>query len=247
MTALVGAELLKLRTTRAWIGYVLVLVLLTGIGVAGQIGSASDLELAEDDYVHNLVETASFSGLIALLLGITSVTWEWRHGTITPTFLATPRRERVVAAKLAAAALAGGALAVLAVLVALAVAVPWLAAEGAPLGLDGSTGALVGRVVLAAVLWGALGAAVGSLVHSQVGALVGAIVWLVLAEALVVGLLGLVDADAVGDYLPGGALGALDGTADDGLPAWAGALVGLGYLGAFGVLGVLRTRRRDVT
>lgn len=247
MSALVGAELLKLRTTRAWIGYLLALALLTGIGVAAQIGSAVDVELGERGFQLDLVETASVSGLIALLLGITSVTWEWRHGTITPTFLATPRRERVVAAKLLAAALVGGALAVAAVLVVLAVAVPWLAAEGASLSFDGATWGRIGRLFLAAALWGAIGAAVGSLVHSQVGALVGAIIWLVLGEALVVGLLGLADVEGVGDYLPGQALGALDGSTDDGLPAWAGAAVGVCYLCVLGLLGALRTRRRDVT
>ena len=247
MSALVGAELLKLRTTRAWIGYLLALALLTGIGVAAQIGSAVDAELGERGFQLDLVETASVSGLIALLLGITSVTWEWRHGTITPTFLTTPRRERVVAAKLVAAALVGGALAIAGVLVVLAVAVPWLAAEGAPLSLGGATWGRIGRLFLAAALWGAIGAAVGSLVHSQVGALVGAIIWLVLGEALVVGLLGLADVEGAGDYLPGQALGALDGSSDDGLPAWAGALVGVCYLGVLGLLGALRSRRRDVT
>jgi hypothetical protein len=246
--ALVGAELLKLRTTRAWIGYVLALVALTGIGAAAQIQSAVTVDLETVEFQRDLYSTAAVAGLIAFLLGVTAVTWEWRHGTITPTFLTTPRREWVVAAKVLSSSVVGTALAVLAILVVLAVAVPWFAVEGASLSFGGEIWARLGRLALATILWGALGAAFGSVVHSQVGALVGSILWLLLGESLLVALLGLVDADRVGDFLPGRALDALEGGQDGtGLAPWAGGLLALAYVAAIGVLGVVRTRRRDVT
>jgi len=41
--------------------------------------------------------------LFAIIVGITIVTTEFRHGTVTPTFLAEPHRERVLFAKAIAA------------------------------------------------------------------------------------------------------------------------------------------------
>jgi hypothetical protein len=57
-----------------------------------------------------------------------------------------------------------------------------------------------------------------------------------------------VDAGRVGDFLPGRALDALEGGQEGaGLEPWAAGLVALAYLVTIGVLGVARTRRRDVT
>ena len=133
MSALVAAELVKLRTTRAWMGYLAAAVLLTGLGAAGRLGSAQRIELGTQAFQRNLLSHSLVSGLLALVVGVVIVTVEWRHGTITRTFLVTPRRERVLLAKAAVAALAGTILALVSVAVVLAVAVPWLAADGATL------------------------------------------------------------------------------------------------------------------
>jgi hypothetical protein len=60
-------------------------------------------------------------------------------------------------------------------------------------------------------------------------------------------LLGTVDLEDLGDYLPGRVLSAVDGTVDDGLSPGLGAAVGLGWVVAIGVLGGVRSARRDVT
>jgi ABC-type transport system involved in multi-copper enzyme maturation permease subunit len=247
MSALVGAEFLKFRTTRAWIGFLLAAVALTAIAAAGTVGTARDDQLGTAQLSRDIVSTSLFTALIALMIGIMSVTAEWRHGTVTRTFLVTPRRERVLIAKELWVALLAAALAVLAIVLVLAIAVPWLAVEGSSLKLDGGVAGLVGRIVIASVLWGTLGVGVGAVVQSQTFALVGAVIWIIVVEALIIALLRLVDLDGVGEYLPGRALSSFDGTEEGGLTTWAAGAVSLAWVIALGLLGYVRMSRQDVT
>jgi hypothetical protein len=247
MSALVGAEFLKFRTTRAWIGFLLAAVALTAIAAAGTVGTAREDQLGTAQLSRDIVSTSLFTALIALMIGILSVTVEWRHGTVTRTFLVTPRRERVLIAKELWVALLAAALAVLAIVLVLAIAVPWLTVEGSSLKLDGGVAGLVGRIVIASVLWGTLGVGVGAVVQSQTFALVGAVIWILVVEALITALLGLIDLEAVGEYLPGRALSSFDGTEEGGLTTWAAGAVSLAWVVALGFLGCVRTARRDVT
>lgn len=247
MTALARAELLKLRTTRAWLGYVPALAVITGIGAAAQLGSARDLELSGPEFSRELLMSSLAASLIAYLVGITAVTSEWRYGTITRTFLVTPRRERVLVAKGVAVFLAGAALSVLAIAVVLAVAVPWLSVEGSSFQLDGGVVERLGQLVLAAALWGAFGAGVGALIQNQTAAVALGLVWVLVVEALLGALLGLVDLEAIADFQPGFALSALVGDLEDGLSPRAGGAVALGWVLVLGALGYVRLNRRDVT
>lgn len=247
MSALVGAEFLKFRTTRAWIGFLLAAVALTAIAAAGTVGTARDDQLGTAQLSRDIVSTSLFTALIALMIGIMSVTAEWRHGTVTRTFLVTPHRERVLIAKELWVALLAAALAVLAIVLVLAIAVPWLAVEGSSLKLDGGVAGLVGRIVIASVLWGTLGVGVGAVVQSQTPALVGAVIWIIVVEALIIALLRLVDLEGVGEYLPGRALSSFDGTEEGGLTTWAAGAVSLAWVLALGLLGYVRMSRQDVT
>ena len=247
MSALVGAEFLKFRTTRAWIGFLLAAVALTAIAAASTVGTAREDQLGTAQLSRDIVSTSLFTALIALMIGILSVTAEWRHGTVTRTFLVTPRRERVLIAKELWVALLAAALAVLAIVLVLAIAVPWLAVEGSSLKLDGGVAGLVGRIVIASVLWGTLGVGVGAVVQSQTFALVGAVIWIIVVEALIIALLRLVDLEGVGEYLPGRALSSFDGTEDGGLTMWAAGAVSLAWVLALGLLGYVRMSRQDVT
>jgi ABC-2 type transport system permease protein len=247
MSALVTAEFLKFRTTRAWIGFVLALLALTGIAAAGTVGTAKDSQLGTIELSRDIVSSSLFATLIAFVIGIIAVTAEWRHGTVTRTFLVTPRRGRVLFAKEVWILLLAACSALAAIALVLAIGAPWLAFEGSSFEVDGDLARYAGRIVVATMLWGALGVGIGAVVQSQTPALVGAILWILLVEALITAVLGLVDLEVVGDYLPGRALSAFDGTEEGGLSMWAAGAVSLAWVVALAVLGHFRISRQDVT
>ena len=246
MTRLVSAELLKFRTTRAGIGFVLAALALVGIGTAGTVGSARQSRLGTAEFSHDLLSGAVLAAIIVFLVGVICVTSEWRHGTITRTLLVTPRRARVLVAKELWIAILAAILALISLALVVAIAAIWLSLDGSPSLLLGSDQLrYAGRVVLVAMLWGTLGVGVGALVQSQTLAVVGSIIWILLVENLVSGLLGLVHVDGVADYLPGRALFAFDGT-EGGLSTWAGGAVAVAWVVALGVAGAWRISRQDI-
>ncbi|HEX7254825.1 MAG TPA: ABC transporter permease [Gaiellaceae bacterium] len=248
MIDLLRSELLKVRTTRGWWGYLAVIVLLAGLGTAADLGSTSEEQLAEPEYQRGLVEGIGVAALLGIVLGITIITSEFRHGTITPTLLTEPRRERVVGAKAVAALLLAVVFALVALAILSAVAVTWLSIVGEAIhATDGQVVRRAAQMLLFALLWALLGVAIGTLVQSQVVALVGTLIWLFLAETILIGVLGLLDLDGLADYLPFQALDSADGTTDDLLPYWAGVGVSLGWIAVIGAAGTERLRRRDIT
>src|SRR5262249_27279749 len=123
--------------------------------------------------------------LFAALVGAMAITAEIRYGTIRPTFLVTPRRGPVLAAKLAVAALAGivfGLLAEVLMAGATPVAHP---ARGIDSQLSaGDSLQLLAGGTAAAALWATIGLGVGALVRNQVATLVGLCAWMLLVENL---------------------------------------------------------------
>jgi ABC-2 type transport system permease protein len=249
VTAVIRSELLKIRTTRGWWFYLVVLVALVGIGAAAEVGSRSLDERSGLDFQYALVDLIGISSLLAIILGITIVTTEFRHGTITPTLLANPGRERVLAGKAIAGVLIALLFAAMAIVVVLVVASIYTSIDGGQLELaDGEVVKRAATNVLGVVLWLLMGVAIGSVVHSQVAALVGTLVWLFLVETLLVGLFSLLDIDAVQEYLPFHALDGADGTGGDNLLSYGPALaVTLGWIALLGAAGAVRTSRRDIT
>jgi hypothetical protein len=244
MNGLLGAEWLKIRTTRTLLWYLLGLVVIVGIAVAGQVANAPDVVLESEEGFIDTLEASTAATFFTLLFGIIGMTGEYRHATITHTFLATPVRDRVVAAKVITYAGAGLLLGLFALLVTFAMALPWLAAKDAdPTLLDREVGLFLLGALATAALWGALGSAFGSVMPNQVGAIVVALLWLLILEHILTGLL-----PEIAPYTPGGAargLMRIDG--EDVLPMWSAAAVTLGYVVAFAGIGARLVIRRDVT
>ena len=249
MTRLVHAELLKLWTTRtarivlalaAAGAAALTIFVLTLAGRPGQPALG-------DDALRQLVGAPNGPlTLAALLLGILGMAGEFRHGTVTSTFLVTPGRGRVVAAKLAASALAGLAVALVAAVVVLAIALPWLPAKGVQVPLaDPGLAARVAGLAAAVALHGVLGTGLGAVARNQFAAVVaGLLVWQGGVEDLVVGVLGR---PGLGRWLPEGAAAALTAPGQDTLAMWAGALVLATYGLVLAVAGGRLMVSRDLT
>ena len=236
---------MKARTT--WILYAFLAgtVALTALAVAGPLATLPRAALETEDGFLDVLSSAAAPTLFALLLGIIALSGEFRHGTITHTFLATPTRGRVVLAKLLTYAAIGLALGVLGVLVTLAVAVPWLAVTDVDVTLaDRDVAVVVVGLLATGALWGALGVGVATLVRNQVAAVVGALVWLLVAEPLLIVLL-----PEVGRWTPGGATDALTHAPEleDPLPAWGAAAVLVAYVLALAAIGTRLVVPRDVT
>lgn len=247
MARLLRAELLKLRSTRMALVLLVASIAVAAINVVALLATAGQepgLDLARVEDVRTVFGALSGVSPLVLVLGVVIVTAEFRHGTITSTFLAEPRRWRVLAAKLAASLVAGLVFALLSAIVTSAVAVPWLAliSDDAPVGAA-EVAAVVGGAVLALVLWGAAGVAIGALLPNQVAAIVVALVWTSIVESSLVAFL-----PDVGRWLPSGAAGALASAGGDAqFPAWAGGVLFTGYVVAAVAFAAWSFTRRDVT
>jgi ABC-type transport system involved in multi-copper enzyme maturation permease subunit len=240
--ALFRSEFLKLRTTRTVLWLTLALVALTGLATATAVGVTEALEIADSEWQTDLSGAALSALGFALLFGILVMTGEFRYGTITPTALVTPRRERVLVAKALAAMLGGALLVLLAAVVVYSVGVPWLAARGIPVRLfEREPLERVGLLVVVGALCGAIGVGLGAIIRSQIGTIIGAAVWLFVLEALVGALV-----DEAGPYLPAAALGAIAFDVEE-LSRLGALAVSLGYVVAFCGVGAALLVRRDVT
>ena len=246
MTALLRSELLKQRSTKtnlwlfsAMLGLVVLVILLHGFGLSAEIlgRRTSQLEV--------LGQGQRLGTLFAALLGAMSITVEFRHGTIRPTFLATPRRGRVVAAKVGVSMLVGVPFGLMAAAVAAGVGSASLAARGLETRLDGGDYALllVGSAA-GAGLWAAIGVGLGAVVRNQVPTVVGICTWLLFVEGLLFGDIGLGN---VGRFLPGSLAKAASGQDPMTLlaPGLAAVLLAL-YAAAAAAAGWAATTRRDV-
>ncbi len=165
---------------------------------------------------------------------------EYAHGTINHTFLAAPRRERVVAAKLVAAALAGVGLAAFAELVTWPIAAAWISSKPVPfqLATHPILTAYLG-ILAAAALSGAIGVGLGAVLRRQTAAIVLTLIWLLVAEPV----FALTGSQG---FMPGHAIAAVvdAGSQGEGLLS---LLVALGYASLFAAVGTLAVVRADVT
>ncbi|NLA09715.1 MAG: ABC transporter permease [Microbacteriaceae bacterium] len=203
---------------------------------------------------------SSIGYVFPLLIGTLMSTAEFRHGTLTPTFLATPRRGVALGAKLTAAVVIGASYGVIAIVAVVApTALVFVGFDIDPMLGSGDTWLFLARTLLALVLWTLVGVGLGALIRNQVAAIVIVLAFTQVIEPILrlagsfVGWVG----DAT-RFLPGAASDALvgasfysaiagaGGTGSGALEWWQGGLVLLGFAAMFAVLAQLFSWRRDV-
>jgi ABC-2 type transport system permease protein len=212
---------------------------LTTILLAGQPGTAPLGSVQNVSQVLSIGVVTSFSMLI---LGVMLSAGEDRHRTSQSTYLAEPRRGRVLLAKLTTAALVGGAGGAALFGLDLALAVPVFAARGVhQLPVDVG-GLWIGTALLTAC-FGLLGVALGALTRNTVAAIIGALVW---AGVIELSLLQPIF-PSFAKWLPTGAARSLT-VADHHalLQPGTAALVLIGWAAAVALLASRITLRREL-
>ena len=270
-----AAEFAKIFTTRLW--WILALVLFGYIGLlAGGLAALfSGLQtgvISPDTVNTGGGELSGFGSLppiiysfaasigyvFPVLIGALATTGEFRHQTLTPTFLATPRRGVVLGAKTVTLLLVGAAFGLIALAASVGIGGGIMSAFGVDaLLLDSETWLLAARSVLAMALWAAIGVGLGVLVPSQVAAIVIVLAFTQFVEPLLRLAASFLEVTAkIGNFLPGAASDALVGASIFTLmnPAgaapldwWQGGLVLLGYALVATVIGYAVSWKKDVT
>ena len=238
------SELRKMRSTRTNLGLLAGMIALTLLTVLVNGFALSATELAGHDNQHSLLSAGTSGALFAALIGVMAITSEFRHGTIRSTFVVTPGRARVIAAKVVASLLMGIAFGLVAIGLSLGIGYAILAGRGIDFALDTShVLLLVLGTLLMTALWAALGVGLGAVVTNQVFAVIGVIIWAFFVDNLLRALV-----PDVGRFTPVGASDSVTaGFADYLLAPALGGLLLLAYAGAFVAAGAVRVAHRDVT
>jgi ABC-type transport system involved in multi-copper enzyme maturation permease subunit len=244
VTGQVRSELFKQRSTQTTLFLLLGMVGLVTLASALHVLAPSPSSLASPKHQLQVFEVGTRIGILfASLAGALAITAEIRYGTIRPTFLVSPRRSPVIAAKLTVGVLVGIVFGLLAEGLMAGATTAALAARG----IDNQLGRgdylqLLAGGTAAAALWATIGLGVGALVRNQVATLVGLCAWILIVENL---LLPFVP--SAGRFTPGATGLALAGSIADKLlgPAPA-ALVLVLYAAFAATAGWLATLRRDV-
>lgn len=271
--AAVRSEFQKVLTVRMW--WVLLIVLVAYVGFTSGLlaivfGGLGDKLAASGGNVPHLPEAAlppiiysiasSVGYVFPVLFGTLATTSEFRHQTLTPTFLAQPHRGTVLGAKLVTLGVFGAIYGVAALIASVGLGASILTATGhaAALG-DSDTWALLARVVLAMAIWAVIGVGLGALIPSQVAAIVIVLAFTQFIEPILRLVTSLADwAAGIGKFLPGAASDALVGSSiftslgaatakTETLEWWQGGLVLLAMAIVAAGIGYVTSWRKDVT
>ncbi len=218
------------------------MVLIEALAAGLVTGLVDVKELRGRDPASLLIGTP-LSTVLIFTLGALLATNEYRHGTANQTFVITPRRERVIVAKLAVGLVIGVVSALLYITVNAGLALSILSNRGVPVDGDLAVNIYSG-VGVGIVLGCVFGVALGALLRNQVLAIVVGLVLFLLR-----GVVALFIGTTVGKFFPGEALLALQGTPtnENLLSQTDAGLVLAATCLALAIAGVAATRYREIT
>lgn len=267
MSRAIRAEFRKFFSTRLWWGMLIAAVLAAAgfaalfslLFTSGAMPGGEGMGMPTTDA--DLARTTYTSGigvgyLLTLAIGVMTVGAEYRHQTITSTFLAQPRRSVVMLAKTVLLLVVGALYGAASLVASVGTGAAILSARGhEPFG-DPTIWRTLALSLLVLGLWALIGLGVGILIPNQVAALLIAVgvAWIV--EPIIGAVLPLTEIGTdIARYLPTQATNAtlgvqnvgFGGPVPDQLAWWGGALVLVGYALVMALVGTLRTVRADIS
>jgi hypothetical protein len=232
------------------------LSLLFGILLTSSNAEAAGGAVGDDVQTVNTVYTAGLSVgyLLMLTIGVIQVGSEYRHKTISATFLATPHRSRVMLAKVVALLVLGIGYGLVSLVGSVSVGALVLNLRDVEAFPSSEVLRTLALSLLVLGLWALIGFGVGVLIPNQVAALLIGIgvAWIV--EPLIALALSFWDfgRDNLAPYFPSSATNAIVNAVQQSpdevrLDWWAAALVLAGWAALLTALGIIRTVRQDVS
>ena len=257
MSGILRAELRKITTTQLWwILLICIVVLSGGYAVAVALLQPEAGAPFDDPGIVRSIYNAGnpVARVLALVLGIATMGLEYRHQTLAATYLATPRRRRVLLGKAASLLLFGLVYGVASVLAGIAVSVPFVLANGGSFFLDRADtwrSLVLGAGSLS--LWSMLGMGIGILIKNLLVAMLVGISFAYLVEPILSLVFFMRDWDLALNLVPTGATNAMLGitaavlfASDEPFAWWQGALVLAAWCLVPALVAVLSAVRRDV-
>lgn len=266
MTAAIRAEFRKFFTTRLWWGMAIAIFVAgilfallfgflhtgdqaTGGAGPGQMPSGTDEQIANSVYTGGL----SVGYLLTLTIGVLQIGSEYRHKTITGTFLAVPKRAKVMLAKIVALLGLGAVYGLISLAGSVITGAIVLNARGFDPFPSSEIIRTLALSLLVLGLWALIGLGAGILIPNQVAALLIAVgvAWIV--EPLIGFALTFWDwgAENLAKFLPSQATNAMINAVTSGnevrLEWWGGAVVLALYAAVLAGLGSWRTVRADIS
>lgn len=266
MRGAIRSEFRKFLTTRTWWGMAIPIALLGAAFAvlfaftltagytpaereARGIPGGTEVQIANSVYGGGL----TLGIVLLLVVGVLQIGQEYRHKTITGTFLASPRRIRPMMAKVVALLGIGAGYGVLSVACSVIAGALTLQARGVDPFPSAEILRTLALCLLALGLWGLIGLGLGILIPNQVAAILVGVGVAMVVEPIVGSVLQVWEftRDFVAPYLPQAATSAMiDSVQNPGATAlewWQGGLVLGVYAVVLSGLGTLRVLRQDIS
>lgn len=278
MIGAIRSEIRKVFTTRLWWGMGLGMALLAALiamGFAALLGNAdfddgsgsgnpfAAMTVGTAQLIYNAGIIQQMTILFPLAMGVLLITGEYRHKTISATFLSTPNRWVVLVSKMVAVAVTGALYAVLHAAASVAGAAPIIKfVKNQPTLLaEPKVWESLGIGILAFIIWMLLGFSIGMLIRNQIAAVLIAVGATFIIQIALNIIFTVKEWYSAMKWIPGNLTSNMLITSDPlaGQTVnpqtqaqyfdhwWQAALVLIAYAAALSIIGAWLTTRRDVS
>ncbi len=263
MSGVLRAELRRITTTKLWwVALACIFVLSAGYAalpatvawLQGRAGVARS-PFTDPGIIRSIYNGGNvLSRTLAMVVGIVAIGSEYRYGTVASSYLATPRRIRMLLGKAGALLIFGVIYGIVSVAAGILVAIPFVTASNGSLLLDQpATWRSIILGVCSIALWTMIGMGIGILIKNMLVALLVGIILGFLVEPVVSVVFFVNRWDQLLNLMPTGATNAMLQitspalfAAQDPTPWWLAGLILTAWCLLPALVGMLSAVRRDV-